>query len=590
MAPSDESSASHSSEATQWKKFRKTELGKKVAKILHEIRQTNKTQDVEKALSSMTQLTDLAYVPSQETYASILNLACSQGPERWSDVQTVLDSMARHNVSIGEAGLSALIRLHMASGDTDAALTLLHEMEQDSDQPLKRRAVLPVLEGVCDAGDGSTAMHVLDIFRRNNIAFQEEELLSLVTLCGHKGQEHRMGMVLSEMSPLLYRLGPRLSTRLAAWFESQRWNVQAARVCPSGVCSCCGGQLQSVHAAAASVRRIKMIMEQLIVDDLDGKSRSHELLHNTNIFRGGTPQGLRGANLLNKFKSWLQANGPYEVFVDGANLGFHKGLTSHRAHLQAAGKPHSNKLRLDYQMMDDVMEQLARLRPSAKLLMVLHAQHVLPNRLKPSERAIVDRWKAQQRLYATPGGMNDDWFWLYAALDSSETRRSTMLVSNDQMRDHQWALNLRITLDDHNNAPNLNPNLAWRVQEHKDFLRWKERHWVTYFVHRAGKAAPQDQAAQGDGNRPSRWRAQFHLPLKYSVCMQALPLESAVEATGGAAGASQGLARQKGGGDADECGGLVLGGWQHAKWHLPLERAAHGGPESDRSMAGISLT
>ena len=199
----------------------------------------------------------------------------------------------------------------------------------------------------------------------------------------------------------------------------------------------------------------------------DALVSSHELLHNTNIFRDGTPQGLRGANLLKKFKSWLQLNGPYEVIVDGANLGFHKkGLT-----VKTAGIPYSNKLRLDYQMMDDVVEQLARLRPSAKLLVVLHAQHVLPNRLKPSDRAIVDRWKAQQRLYATPGGMNDDWFWLYAALESSETRRSTMLVSNDQMRDHQWALNLRITLDDNNNAPNLNANLAWRVQEHKDFLR-----------------------------------------------------------------------------------------------------------------------
>ncbi len=109
-------------------------------------------------------------------------------------------------------------------------------------------------------------------------------------------------------------------------------------------------------------------------------------------------------------------------------------------------------------------------------------------------------------------------------------------------------------------------------------------------MHRAAKAASQDQAALGAGYRPSRWRAQFHLPLKYSVCMQALPPESAAEDTAGAAGASHDTARQKGGGHADEHGGLVLGGWQHAKWHLPLERAPLGGSESDGSMAGISLT
>jgi len=156
--------------------------------------------------------------------------------------------------------------------------------------------------------------------------------------------------------------------------------------------------------------------------------------------------------------------------------------------------------------------------------------------------------------------MNDDWFWLYAALDSSETRRAALLLrcacplsfffflaralsltrslpravtrplsaalalsfssvlalslsiyacmhacmhacvhahahahahasptpalpspphpphhSNDAMRDHQWALNMQIHLDDAKNTSQARANTPWRIQEHKDFLRWQVR-------------------------------------------------------------------------------------------------------------------
>ena len=78
-------------------------------------------------------------------------------------------------------------------------------------------------------------------------------------------------------------------------------------------------------------------MEQLVLEDLDGKSRSHELQHNSNIFRNGTPQGLRGANELRKFKTWLRNHGPFEIIVDGANLGFHRSFFKKKNFLATMG-------------------------------------------------------------------------------------------------------------------------------------------------------------------------------------------------------------------------------------------------------------
>ena len=62
------------------------------------------------------QTNDLIDVCAQGTYNTVLNLACTRGS--WPDVNTILANMERHKISIGEAGVTSLIRLHMASGNS----------------------------------------------------------------------------------------------------------------------------------------------------------------------------------------------------------------------------------------------------------------------------------------------------------------------------------------------------------------------------------------------------------------------------------------------------------------------------------------
>ena len=56
-------------------------------------------------------------------------------------------------------------------------------------------------------------------------------------------------------------------------------------------------------------------------------------------------------------------------------------------------------------------------------------------------------------LYTTPAGSNDDWYWLYAAVNAGPEGR---LVTNDELRDHVFQMLP---------APRL-------------FYKWKERHQV----------------------------------------------------------------------------------------------------------------
>ena len=65
----------------------------------------------------------------------------------------------------------------------------------------------------------------------------------------------------------------------------------------------------------------------------------------------------------------------------------------------------------------------------------------------PATAAIADE------LYTTPAGSNDDWYWLYAAVNAGPEGR---LVTNDELRDHVFQMLP---------APRL-------------FYKWKERHQV----------------------------------------------------------------------------------------------------------------
>ena len=137
----------------------------------------HRTQDIDRSIELLHQLMGLGHRPTQDTYMCVLTLACAKGPDRWPDVRVILAFMKQDNVDLTESGISSLIRLHMLSGDTAEALNMLQQLENQSEQRLKRRAILPVLEGVCEKGDGSVAMQLIELIKRNDIPFQVSKVV-----------------------------------------------------------------------------------------------------------------------------------------------------------------------------------------------------------------------------------------------------------------------------------------------------------------------------------------------------------------------------------------------------------------------------
>jgi hypothetical protein len=169
--------------------------------------------------------------------------------------------------------------------------------------------------------------------------------------------------------------------------------------------------------------------------------------------RKGSKRKLDQTDLENRSRSWnafadyleqrrrRNVTGPeIDVVIDGANVGYFEQNFS--------GAPKH----VDYNQIDWIVQHFLSLHKS--VLLVLHERHFNQNLMPNWAAPVVSSWDQLGLLYRTPTGMNDDWFWLHAALWSG---RDTLVLTNDEMRDHHFQM------------------LAPR-----SFLRWKDRHQVHF--------------------------------------------------------------------------------------------------------------
>ncbi|CAK9098842.1 DNA polymerase iota (Rad30 homolog B) [Durusdinium trenchii] len=190
-----------------------------------------------------------------------------------------------------------------------------------------------------------------------------------------------------------------------------------------------------------------------------------------------------------RFKKWLEEQPPFDIVIDGANVGFNNqnregGL-------------------FQYSQIDAVIDKLRE--TGSRVLLVLHpkwlredADRTVTKRKKRNldqinlegnmgssddsaedqegepeiqypfdpitcaERAApagtplayIRKWKEAECLVRVPAKDCDDWYWLFAALSSARRgARHVQVVSNDHMRDHHW-----------------------RMVGHRAFLKWQGRH------------------------------------------------------------------------------------------------------------------
>ena len=122
------------------------------------------------------------------------------------------------------------------------------------------------------------------------------------------------------------------------------------------------------------------------------------------------------------FKKWVTKHGPFNAVIDAANVAM-------------AGSERSRSGVFSIAQLSSTVRHV-RDTCGMKTLVILHKRWVCKMREGTNEdRAhLAD---IESSLYTPKSGVNDDWYWLYAAVLGGE---KSYVISNDLMRDHKHNL------------------------------------------------------------------------------------------------------------------------------------------------------
>lgn len=226
-----------------------------------------------------------------------------------------------------------------------------------------------------------------------------------------------------------------------------QWEIsEGIRIDPSS------GQLQSGCLQGACLRPVELSSSAwaAMKEMNETIASSGKLENDTSEFQGGRKGRKKDVihpevrqQYWKQFTGYLSqrfAKGKIDVVIDGANVGYFE-----------TNFPGSPK-HVDYHQIDWVVQHF--LEQGKSVLLVMHCRHFSRNFMPSNVEKLVQKWMDSGILYQTPRDMNDDSFWMQAALVAGP---GTLVLTNDEMRDHHFQM------------------LAPR-----SFLRWKDRHQVHF--------------------------------------------------------------------------------------------------------------
>ncbi|KAJ8562485.1 hypothetical protein K7X08_011776 [Anisodus acutangulus] len=363
----------------------------------------------------------------------------------------IYEKMCSEKVQMNEATLTSVARMAMTLGNGNMAFDVVKQMKQHGINP-RLRSYGPALSVFCNNGDVDKAFIVEEHMLENGVYPEEPELEALLKVSIEAGRSDKVYYLLHKLRAGVRQVSPSTADLIEKWFNSKvasrvgkrkwdersiqeaiknggggwhgqgwlgngKWTVSRAFVGSDGCCKCCA--------------------EKLVTIDLDPE----ETEKFANSVASIAAQRERNSSF-QKFQRWLDYYGPFEAVVDGANVGLYS---------QRKFRPSK---------VNAVVNGIRQMLPSKKWpLIVLHNRRITGDKMdEPFNRALVEKWKNADAIFATPTGSNDDWYWLYAAI-----KFRCLLVTNDEMRDH-----------------------LFQLLGNDFFPKWKERHQVHFSFSETG--------------------------------------------------------------------------------------------------------
>ncbi|WJX69884.1 Proteinaceous RNase P 1, chloroplastic/mitochondrial [Trifolium repens] len=454
------SSSSNSTIKLSARARRKTRLDTPEVTLQKQLNNCSKSGDVIQALHLYDEARKLHLVLNLEHYNRLLylcsvhiadvdNVAVSHlGLQRGFEI---FQQMLIDQVEPNEATFTNAARVAAAKDDPYMAFELLKQMKNFEILP-RLRSYAPALFGFCKRGDAVKAYEVDADMIESGVMAEEDELSALLEVSVEVKNEDKVYEMLHRLRAVVRQVSESTLKVIEDWFNSEyamkigmrEWDVEKIR---QGFVRGGGGWHGQGWLGSGKWKVVKTNVdddgmclscsEKLVSIDIDPKETENFAASLSKLACEKQPK----ANF-SHFQKWLEKNGPFDAVVDGANVGL------------------ANIAHFSFSQLDYVVRQLRELSPTKRLpLIILHVNRVTGGPAQsPNNKRLIESWKKNGALYATPYGSNDDWYWLYAAVSCK-----CLLLTNDEMRDHLFQL--------------LGSSF---------FPRWKEKHQVRVSASKRG--------------------------------------------------------------------------------------------------------
>ncbi|XP_028835737.1 mitochondrial ribonuclease P catalytic subunit isoform X4 [Denticeps clupeoides] len=293
-----------------------------------------------------------------------------------SEVFDVYDIMRTRFRTLDTGAYSLFLKGFSRTARWRESLTLLQSMKKIITPSPRNYG--DAITGAVLHGDSTTAWALYDELMNEGLSPSQDSLQVLFQ--SDQSNEDKLLSVLLYMRD--YQIYPEetLATVIKSWFESrqdQKWVGRLTTVQPSGVCRCCGSELESIHLSDAEYGHLK---DRVMKDVIKGRD----------VFTKTTPEELES------FKQFVHRKPPFDVVIDGLNVA------------NASGRGNLSEM---------LLAVVSNLAQQGNAILVLGRKHMLqPSRSWDRHHMQLIQQKAH--CFFTENISEDDPFLLYAALHS----------------------------------------------------------------------------------------------------------------------------------------------------------------------------